>query len=441
MNIELEIRELGYRGMGIGRHKGKVVMVPLTAPGERVEVRINRQRKSFDEAEVVRVLEPSPWRREPPCPYFGRCGGCQLQHLEISRQRDIKEGLFRRTLTHWGDVSPETVKGICSAPEDLEYRDRLEMHVHWADRPSLGFAARGSKRMISVNQCLLGQPPLNTLIPELCALLKKVISPEVLRVELSCGSSGDRNTIVLRASRRLTTSAREILTGLARDSKCIKGIYFGHRQGKTIQTLWEEDSDTRGVSYNVPVGRQGEQVAMVSWPGVFRQVNPSVNCLLVSEVLDWTPKDPSARILELYSGMGNLTIPLSYRAAEVVAVEVNPLAAKNAQANAESLGIENIRWMTKPAKVSLLELLNEKRHFDVVVLDPPREGARDALEGIAKLRPREIVYVSCDPATLARDIKELQQHGSYRPCHSQPLDMFPQTFHLESVTVLQRARD
>ena len=168
------------------------------------------------------------------------------------------------------------------------------------------------------------------------------------------------------------------------------------------------------------------------------QVNSFANRLLINVLLSWIQEAPPERVLELYSGMGNLTIPVSHLVREIVAVEINPIAEENAKANAARYKISNVRWIVGSAKSGMQGIMEAGDSFDLVIMDPPRSGAREILAGILDLAPDRILYISCDPATLVRDIRFLQQSGPYSVEKTLPLDMFPQSFHLESITLLEK---
>ncbi len=438
MKLVVNIERLGHRAVGIGRHRGKVVFVPLTAPGDRAEVRITRTHRNYDEAVLVRLLKSSPMRREPSCPYYGLCGGCQLQHLKSSCQRVLKGELFREMVVHNGGVAGERVGEILATPEELGYRSRLDMHVLWATRPLLGFMARGSRKVVPVDCCLLVIPQIRPFLKEARRLLMKAKALNVGRVEVSCDTPGDGISIILRGSGGLSRSARNVLNRLAPDVQRLRGLYFAHRCGGKIQTLWERDEEFSGVLYSVPYPDRSGELILEAWPGGFMQVNSFANRLLINVLLSWIQEAPSERVLELYSGMGNLTIPVSHLVREIVAVEINPIAVENAKANAARYKISNVRWIVGSAKSGMQGIMEAGDSFDLVIMDPPRSGAREILASILDLAPDRILYISCDPATLVRDIRFLQQSGPYSVEKTLPLDMFPQSFHLESITLLEK---
>jgi 23S rRNA (uracil1939-C5)-methyltransferase len=438
MALVVDIDDLGHRGMGIARHEGKVILVPLTAPGDRVEVRIARSHRSYDEGRMVRVLEPSPMRREPPCPHFGPCGGCQLQHLEIAHQHALKGRLFSQTLTRAGGVSQDALGPVLFTAEEFSYRARLELQAVGMPRPALGFKALGSSDMVPIHRCLLAAPALHPLVEAARGALKSARVGDPLRVELACDAPGPGATMTLWT---LGTPARRTVEALRRAATEIpglRGVFLNRGRGGAGACIWSDQGGVRGVVCGVPRPPHGEEMALEAWPGVFSQVNPLANRLLVATVASWLGSGPLDRVLDLYAGMGNITLPLSGLARELLAVEINPRAVENGRANARRLGIRNIRWERAPAEAGVRRLLQRGESFDLVILDPPRRGAREVLDGILSLAPRRILYISCDPATLARDLGHLGPSGGYEVLRTQPLDMFPQTFHLESITLLQR---
>jgi len=431
----VEIQDIGHRGVGIGRHGGKVVMVPFSAPGDRAEVQIVSSHKSYCEARVVRLVEQSPLRRVPPCPYFGRCGGCQLQHLELSYQRSLKERLFRETMTHRALVDPGAVGEIMGAPEGLGYRSRLDMHLTRGDKGHLGFMEWGSRNVVPVRRCLVASLRLNRLLPLAQRLLLKTTSSHVTRVEMACDASGRGATLTLYAR------GRDVLSEGNARVPWLRGLYTVEGRGGQLRTVWEKEGEPRGVVYHVPDPRSENELSLAAWPGVFRQVNPAANRMLVSKVLEWAAEAHLRRVLDLYAGMGNLSLPVSSLCEEVTAVEINALAVDNGRENCRRNGVDNVRWVRGSAKRIMGKMVEAGESFDLLILDPPRAGAREVIEEMVRMRPERIVYVSCDPATLARDLRdlvEIQGQKIYRVRESFPVDMFPQTFHLESVTLLER---
>ena len=436
MNLVVEIQKMGHRGLGIGRCEGKVVLVPFSAPGDRVEVKVTRTHRNFIEAEISSIVHPSPLRRKPRCPFFAKCGGCQLQHFPVSLQRSLKEEIFRDLLEHYGKVEDKKVKDMLLASHEFEYRYHIELHVDWGGEPLLGFMARKDKKVIPLNRCLLACAGIQSAISEVRKLLERAQAKMVTQIAISSDYLSNNLSLTLFCKRRIAPQVEKVLGDSAQEIPALRGIYLIAQSRKTPLTLWEKAKGPPGVLYALPpVDRIGEIILEV-WPGIFRQVNPEANRVLVSTVLEQVQEQGAQRVLELYGGMGNFTIPVSFVAQEVVVIEINSRAVENAKANALRYGRENIRWTIGPVKDKVKFL--KKDYFDLIIMDPPRSGAKEILKEIFLLKPKNILYISCEPATLARDIHFLQKNGFYGVEMVQPLDMFPQTFHMESITFLKK---
>ena len=435
MKLVVDIQKLGHRGMGIARYRGKVILVPLTAPGDRVEVKITCSHRDYDEAELIRVINSSPLRREPPCPYFGHCGGCQLQHLHFHYQERLKEELFREMLIHQGEVDESRIEGILSPSNEFEYRSHIDLHIRWSGKPLLGFMTWRGKRIVPIDRCLLALPKIQNFLIETRKMLEKIKAVRVKKVTISGDNPGDNVTLVLWSSKTLSRKACKLLKEMTAEIPFLRGIYILNRRGKSPITLEEGKNSPSGVVYSVPAFRE---ITLEAWPGVFSQVNPEANRSLISEVMNWAKQGKTERVLDLYAGMGNFTVPMSFQAQEIIAVDINPLAIENNKLNGLRYNRNNIQWLTLPAKAALRSFIESGEYFDLVIMDPPRSGVKGVLNEILRLKPERIIYVSCDMATLARDIRFFQKSGSYQVIIAKPLDMFPQTFHLESITLLQK---
>ncbi len=435
MKLVLEIQSLGHKGLGIGRHRGKVVMVPFGAPGDKLEVKIVRSHKSYDEARILKLLEPSSQRRHPPCPYYGTCGGCQLQHLEITHQRAHKERILKEILKAQAGIEAEKVLPMLWDPLELGYRCRMDLHVLWKQAPRLAFASRGSSELIPVRRCLLAMEQLNSSIQEMELLLSKARCEKLMRVEMTCDESGHARTFLLSTSGRVNPSLLGEMASWAPNIEGLSSLCVGRARGGKVWSLWSRRTEHEGVLLPILNADQRE-VPLKVWPGVFAQVNPRVNRILTQTMASWTRQMAPESILDLYAGMGNLTFAVAGLASRVTAVEVNPRAVANAMANSRELGVQNVTWILGSAPRELSRMAAKALSFDLVILDPPRSGAWELLDTLASIRPKAVIYVSCEPSTLARDLSRLQSRG-YRVDKVQPLDMFPQTFHLESISLLR----
>jgi 23S rRNA (uracil1939-C5)-methyltransferase len=439
MGIRLTIDKLGARGVGLARVGGKVVMAPLTAPGDRAEVEIIRSHRYYDEARVLRILEPSLVRREPPCPCFGSCGGCQLQHLAISYQQKVKESLFREMLLHRGLVPSEVIGPLLSPPSELGYRSHLDLHLAGGSAPYLGFMGWGEKKVVPVKNCLVALSPLQRLLPPLQVLASSGRLAGIDNLALSCDAPGDNVSACAYSAVRRDRKSLDLFVQALSDLMGMRGVSVYPQKGKHPGGHFLKNGEMGGVFYAIPLpGGRGDALLEVR-PGAFRQANPEGNRMLVSTVIGLAERGLHRRIADLYAGVGNFSVPLSYLGEEVVAMEGKGLAVASGKANGGRWGMGNLRWVAGPVRKALEASLNKQEHFDLVVMDPPRTGARDILGELLLLRPGRILYVSCDPATLVRDLRVLLKDGKYRPVKIQPLDMFPQTFHVESITLLEKA--
>ncbi len=426
MIIELSIDTLTVGGRGLGRHDGKAVFVPLTAPGDRVRCRVVRRHRHYDEAELLELLQPAPERRVPPCPVFGRCGGCQWQHLPYDRQMAWKERLFAETLSRAGVVSEKALLPLVAAPQEFGYRSRMQFKCRFTVEGLVaGFYRHGSHYVIDAPTCLLAAPAIDRTFAFLREQLPHAPHPEAIpQLDLSCGDDG-RVGLICHVLPEAAGATRSWLVEIAGRGGFSAALQAGRKE--TLEVVHGDPALTCVVD-------EPELTLRIS-AGGFSQVNPQQNRRLVAAVLAAADLAGNERILDLYCGAGNFSLPLARRAAEVVGVEEYPPAIADARANAARLGLTNAIFLSEPAEGALSRLSGA---FDLVLLDPPRTGAYDLIRELLVAAPQRVVYISCDPATLARDLKPLV-HNGYRVISSQPFDLFPQTWHIESLTILERS--
>ncbi len=385
--IEMRIEKLVYGGDGLGRVEGRAVFVPGTSPGDLVRARVVERKKSFLRAEVLDVLEPGPARRTPPCPLAGECGGCQFQHVDYGAQIAAKGEFVRDALARIGRIDfAGDIPVHADAEHELSYRVRATAHVvKTRDRVLFGFFAPRSHRVVDVESCPL-------LVPELDAAWHRARSSreKLHRVETLDLAVGD--------------------AGAAADPP-VAAV-----GGSDLET------EVAGVRYRFA-------------PGTFFQANRPLLGSLVRVATDGD-EEGGALALDLFAGVGLFAIPLARRFGRVVAVESDGRAAAFARANADANGVANMRVVAEPVESWLAGRPVAEGEVDLALLDPPRTGL--GLEGarlLAGLAPRRIVYVSCDPSTLARDLRVLVDAG-YGLRSVDAFDLFPQTFHVETVARL-----
>jgi 23S rRNA (uracil1939-C5)-methyltransferase len=419
-------------GRGLGFHEGRAVFIPLSAPGDQVLVRRFRDRGHYLETESVKILTKSPLRATPPCQYFGDCGGCNFQHLNYEQQLLAKQEILLDVLQRIGKLQVSTSQLSLIASPSVGYRNRLQLKMSNDTGFSWGFFAVGSHRVCPVNDCLIASAELWRFLAFLKPLLE--VSPNLRgHLEEMEVFRGDENHYLVDFRLGLTPFALEYLTSelqkLMADWRgpqltlFLSSVLLGQRvKAWGTGHVWKSAS---GLKYRVSHGS-------------FFQVND----FLLGQLLDCVTGGYSGkRVLDLYSGVGFFTLALAKGFDEVWAVEKNPSAIEDLQENVIHNQTPNIRIFPQSLDDFLSAHESSVKGVDLIVLDPPRSGlAKNSVARLATAGVRDIVYVSCDPSTLARDIRICVNHG-YEVSHLTILDLFPQTHHLETVAKLRKKVD
>lgn len=399
--IEVTTERLAYGGEAVAHHNGLTVFIAMAAPVERLRVRITERKKRFARAVIEEILSPSGARREAPCGYFGQCGGCQLQHLTYAAQLEAKAGFVRDALSRIGRIDwPHEIE--VRAADEFGYRARaqiklgFERHGDAGQRLLIGYNRAGSHKVCDVAACPILVPALNSGLAELRSSLGARQGDKLLalppEIEMAAGASG---------------------------------IAF--------------DPQVAGL----PSGAVTASVAEIDYsfsPTAFFQVNPF---LLEALIVEAVGERAGGLAVDLYAGVGLFTLQLARRFDRVIGVESNPEAAEFARDNISENHVSNVEFFNASVERWLKEFSAHKdsdlkSQLDLVLLDPPRGGAAEAVGLIAQLKPREISYVSCDPVTLARDLRALLDSG-YGLTSVTAFDLFPQTYHVETVASLARS--
>lgn len=431
--VELCIDSLSHEGRGIARVAGKVAFVAGALPGERVEARCTVHHKRFDEYQLIRVLTPAPQRVVPLCPLVGRCGGCDLQHLDGASQRMHKQQTVLDLLQRQAHLVPDQVEPPVRGDE-YGYRRRARLAVQ-APRSGqtgcrVGFRAAGGNQVIAVDDCPVLEPELARLPGRLQLAIDGMQRPGAVghaELMLSESRSGTRIPVIyLRCVETLGPGDREHLQAFARAQAATLAIREGEADIEYLQSAQQE-----GPGYLLPES----DMRMGYGPGDFLQGNTRVNRLLVNRLIEWLDPLPRGRLLDAFSGLGNFSLPLARLGFDVLGIEGDAAMAKRAAGNAQTNGLENVRFLTG----DLFEMSRPlpKQPLVAAVLDPPRQGADRLIAELARRRISPIVYVSCQPATLARDAARLAQAG-YRLKRLALVDMFPQTGHIETLSYFSR---
>lgn len=444
MPFEFTPQKLVYGGEALGHYRGRPVLVPRALPGEQLEVEVMRTAKGMLRAHPLRILRPAPERVEPPCPYFGSCGGCQYQHLGLAHQLAAKKDILRETLRRIGKIAWEgEIPLHACQPWNYRNQARLKVAPGPDGRPALGFFKAESHQLFPVDVCLILSPHLNLILGELCRheWLDRLAGCQ--EVELLTDDRDEQAMIILIGS-----LARPEAEAFAQDCLSrLPGVV-----GVAIKSAGGLEVFGRpALAYNV-----GEFRYQIS-PGSFFQASRFLLPELVAAVVQTdgipgvvppssaaavaesppTPSRSPTFALDLFAGVGLFTLPLARRFHQVIAVEAGAQAAGDLAANAQAYALQNVR----PVKETVFDFLRRFAQVEphLVVLDPPRPGVgAPALKLLAALRPKRIHYVSCSPPTLARDLRFLMAQG-YRLISMDLFDFFPQTYHIESLAKLSTA--
>jgi 23S rRNA (uracil1939-C5)-methyltransferase len=443
--LTLEIESLDLEAQGVARHDGKVVFVRGALPGERVRAELIRSRPRFSTAETVEVLRPSAMRVAPRCPHFGVCGGCSMQHLDLAAQVAIKQRVLEDQFQHIGNVRPDSLLRPIGGP-GWGYRFRARLSVRDVPRKGgvlVGFHERGSSYVADMRECHVLPPRLSDLLLPLRGLVETLsIRTRLPQIEVAAGETGSGDlhlALVLRVLEAPDEADQERLREFARQHRV--EFWLQPRGPDTIQLFCD---DQGGGSASALAYRLAEsEVVMPYRPTDFTQVNHAINEVLVRRALALLAPVPSDRVADLFCGLGNFSLPLARQAAQVLGIEGSRALVDRASDNARHNGLgERCRF----EQANLFEVDAQRWRalgaFDRMLIDPPREGALEVCKALAAcpdLAPQRIVYVSCNPATLARDAALLVHTAGYRLGAAGIVNMFPHTSHVESIAVFDRA--
>ena len=434
---EVLIEKLVHGGEGLARlPDGQIIFVPDVIPGERVRVKITQDRGDYALAQVLEILEPSSKRKSPLCEYFGSCGGCQFQHLPYEDQLREKLQIFKETLSRLGKIEEDLIKGISPSPKDFHYRNRLQFHVH-QETGALGFLKRRSHDLVPVRYCHLTTAEINEVLarlPEIPAW--KRLHPYIKRVNL--GLSPLENKVVMLFWTKVPPRDEDLYEILSEIS-VLKAIFYWVR-GPKPEGPYPSGAPFKGRRlFPAPqeiTGLKKDQYFLAS-AGAFTQANWDINLALISYVKKMAGVQPEEKVLDLHCGIGNFLLPLAVSSGKGLGVDTDHRAISDGRENALNWGLNGVELRVSSAIEALIDLFKEAESFPVVILDPPRGGCKEILRFLPDVACDRLIYVSCDPPSLARDLRLLREKG-FLIEEIMAFDMFPQTFHLESATLLRR---
>lgn len=458
--ITVEIEDVAAGGEGVGKVDGFVIFVPASAPGDKLEVELTTLKKKYGRARISKILSPSRRRVKPLCPVYEKCGGCQFQHLDYDAQLTYKTKMVKDSIEHLGSLSGVEVKPCRGMKEPWSYRNKAQMMVAgrpYMDkagqsvqnpprlRPHFGFYAQRTHRVIPVEECIIQTVENNQVLKAARDMTERLgwvpydekSESGFLRYVIARSTVEGDILLILVATQPTLPNIQEFVSGLRGRVKNLKGVVLNlnpHRTnvvlGTTTRLIWGQDhliEEIGGLKFRIS-------------PASFFQVNPW-GLRSLYDALDQEVKLRGRdAVLDLYCGVGSLSLYLAKRAKRVVGIDSCGPAIEDAIINSDLNDLRNTYFATGATEKVLPRLYQQGERFAAAVLDPPRKGcAPEVLNTVARMRIPRLVYISCNPATLARDLGTLSDLG-YRTETVQPIDMFPQTYHVESVATLTRGR-
>ena len=429
------IEKLAFGGNGVCRIDGKVCFVPLSCPGDDVRLAITSAKRSYQVARIVELVKPSPQRCTPPCPLFGTCGGCSWQHIDYTYQLEAKQQILAETMWRGARVEAQYVMATQPSPIQYGYRSRVQFKLHGSgNRLQIGFYRTGSHSVVDVGQsCPVILPIINQVLGCLRAILPSYADiRSIPKISIDCAESGV--IAVVTYSGRDSASVFDFFTQQREELLPLTGLFLKFDKNNTLLKVYGDEV----LNYSLPAASAANGPLRLSYlAGGFAQVNRDQNVAMIEIVKRLAGFNGTEQVLDLYCGNGNLTLPIAGLVSQITGIEEYPASIAAARENSTANGINNAAFICADAAAGTRHLADAGRFFDTIILDPPRSGAADTVPEICRLNPATIIYVSCDPSTLARDCGMLAASG-YNVRECVPLDMFPQTYHLESVTLLRK---
>jgi len=424
--IELTIQGMSHDGRGVAHYNGKTVFVSGALPGEEVHALIEKQHRRFDEARCSELITHSEHRAQPVCKHYEQCGGCDLQHLNAPQQIIEKQGIVLNQLSRLGKVAPEQIDTPLTSPSE-HYRRSARLGINQRQRDDevlVGFRRRGSNKILSIDECPVLEERLNQVIPMLRSSFEDAGNiRDITHAEISLGDND--GSITLRVKKRPHSELLDTLTKQAATLNLQLYLDTGEEThpAETAADLYYDLDD--------------HKLRLHFLPGDFLQVNRHVNAAMINRALEWLTPSKEDRILDLFSGIGNFTLPLARYAGHVVGVEGIDAMVHRATSNATDNQLDNCEFYRANLSDDLRHHPWFRQGFDKILLDPPRTGALEAIQQLGHYNAKQILYVSCNPAALARDAEALVEQG-YQFKRFCVMDMFPHTSHVESLALFEK---
>jgi 23S rRNA (uracil1939-C5)-methyltransferase len=431
IEIETDVTGLSHDGRGVARVDGKALFIDAALPGERVRAAITRRHRRFDEGRVIELITRSPDRVVPRCPHYAICGGCSLQHMTVQAQIRAKQDVLASAFERVGGVRPERwLAPLIGAAWAYRRRGRLSVRrVVKKGRVLVGFREKGNPRYVAdLRHCDVVHPALGEKIDALAAMIDTLAgAASIPQIEFAAGD--DAVALVFRHLEPLSERDRDILIAFAREHDFV--IYLQPGSHTSVHPLWPDEPR---LSYRL----DADALALDFGPLDFLQVNAGINERMLGQALTLLEPQADERMLDLFCGLGNFTLPLARRAAQVTGIEGEHALVERARSNAAQNGIANAEFHVANLFEDQRKSQWARQDWDKILLDPPRAGAAEVLDYLPGKAARRVVYVSCHPASLARDAGILVGRHGFALRAAGVMDMFPHTAHVESIALFAR---
>ena len=419
--VQVRIESVAFKGYGVARNHGKVVFIPNTVTGDEAWIEMTGEKEKYSMGRLIQIVEPSSWRVIPPCPSFGICGGCHWQHIDYLIQCKLKKEILMDVLKRLGGLKEVPPTMVIPSPKPYGYRIRARLK---AKGKALGYFQEKSHRIVDIQEC----PIVHPLINQMLSFIRKKFLPFSRTEEIEINVSPDESKgVLILPYLSLERGTENVSEEFLQNHALFKGIVIAKKEKSNLL-------GNPTLNFTLPLDQEREKrdFKFRISPGSFSQVNLEQNQTLIQTVLQFAGVNKE-EVLDLYCGIGNLTLPLAMGAKEVLGIEENRTAIEDARFNAEKNGIRNCEFIQGRVEDVLMRWKRENP--DLVILDPPRTGCKTILDQVVRLKPKKIVYISCEPTTFSRDLRLFSEKG-YSLQNLSLIDMFPQTFHMEVVGLL-----
>ncbi len=445
MNIEkVTIKKVVNGGFGLSHlPSGQIILVQRALPTEIVNVSIEKTKKNYLFGEIRQIVKPHQARRVAPCKYYSHCGGCNLQHCDTATQITIKKEILLDLLQRSSDARVRKAVNLLldpvASPSAFRYRQRIRLQID--KHGEIGFRQFRSHKIASVNSCLLAEEPINKSLRKLSNLTDfHKLTSLATEIEFQLNPQSGKVVCLFHFIRKPRPADIGAARSICSDIQPVERIFFSGENFPIMGPYGEEEtSPGRNLLVRYPEIAKGSTPLNLQWEaGGFCQVNLQQNKQLINIVLEFCNATREETVLDLFCGMGNFSIPIARQAKKLTGIEGQGSSIRSAKSNAVNNGLPNTIFIKSPIHTGCKKLREQGSRFDCVIIDPPRQGTPALAADLAMLAKKRLVYISCDPATLCRDLAELAQAG-FEIKKIQPIDMFPQTHHIETVVLLEKS--